>query len=61
MQILAPTKKTVVTGLADPHWKRICLLKADCPPAAFPVPTMKRIVTGKCRAAGGQKDLAAPS
>ena len=61
MQSLAPTKNTVVTALAGPHWKRVCLLKADCPPAAFPMPTMERIVTGNCRTAGGQKELASPS
>ena len=62
VQILAPTQKTVVTGLAGlPIENESVLLKADCPPAAFAVPTMKRIVTAKCRAAGGQKELATPS
>jgi len=62
VQSLAPTKKTVVTGLAGlPIGKEICLLKADWPPAALPVPTMERIVTGSCRNAGGQNDLASPS
>jgi len=56
VQSLAPTKKTVVTGLAGlPIGKESISLKAVCPPTALPVPTMKRIVTGKCRTAGGQE------
>ena len=57
MHRLVPGKKTPVTGSAViPIGKEFVLLKADCPPAAFPVPTMERIVTGKCRKAGGHSD-----
>ena len=56
VQSLAPSKKTLVTALAAfPIGKEFVSLKADCPPSAFPVPTVKHIVTEKCRNAGGQE------